>query len=68
MQTLTPSIIIHCAAANAQGRAQLASTLGVTLPTINRWAAGAMPSAKHVKKLADVAGVDIVDLLRAFDA
>jgi hypothetical protein len=66
MGNLTPSLVIHCAAASAQGRAQLASALGVTLPTINRWAAGAMPSAKHIKQLADMAGVSVIDLLHAF--
>ncbi len=66
MQTLTPSIIVHCAAANAQGRSQLASTLGVTSVTITRWAGGKLPSSRHVKQLAEIAGVSVVDLLRAF--
>ncbi len=68
MRILTPSIIVHCAAAAAQGRAQLAAAMGVTCPTINRWAGGKMPSAKHIKALADMAGVSVVDLLRAYGA
>ena len=68
MENLTPLLVIHCAAANAKGRAHLAWALGVTLPTINRWACGKMPSAKHIKALADMAGVSVIDLLHAFGA
>jgi transcriptional regulator with XRE-family HTH domain len=68
MENLSPKIIIMCAAVNAQGQAQLAAALGVTRVTLSRWAAGSMPSARHVKQLADMAGVSVIDLLHAFGA
>lgn len=46
-------------------QADLAKRLEVSVPTVQRWEAGAIPRARQVPKLADILGVDAALLDRA---
>jgi transcriptional regulator with XRE-family HTH domain len=44
-------------------QAQLAQAMGVSIPTVQRWEAGAEPRPGKLAKLADLLGVDVGTLL-----
>ena len=50
--------------ARGMTQSDLASRLGVALPTVQRWEAGAIPRARVLPRLADALGVEPMALDR----
>ena len=63
---MTPADIIDRARATAGGWNQLATESGATRASLYRWRAGAVPSPRFWFGLAQLAGVDVSQVLAAW--
>ena len=63
---MTPADIIDRARATAGGWNQLATESGATRASLYRWRAGAVPSPRFWFGLAQLAGVDVSQVLSAW--